>query len=57
MPELSIFEGTILCIVTLGGKVVGILLKEKAMTVLKAKHRDNHGDEKKSKKTIGGCHL
>lgn len=36
---------------------MGISLKVKTMTVLKAKHRDNHDDEKKNKKTIGGCHL
>lgn len=58
MPELRIFEGTLLVRrVTLRGKVVGISLKVKSTTVLKAKHRDIRDDEKKNKKAIGGCHL
>lgn len=27
----------------------------KKMTVLKAKHINSHADEKKDKKTVGGC--
>lgn len=28
---------------------------KKKTTVLKAKHIDSHADEKKDKKTVGGC--
>lgn len=38
-------------------KSSGNFFKSKNTTILKARHRDNRADEKKDKKTIGGCHL
>lgn len=43
-----------------GERVLEISLKvkkKKNTRVLKAKHRDNHADEKKGKETVGGHHL